>query len=251
LSYARLDAYARTEEGREVEMGLRFRKSFGIGKILRVNLGLRGVSLSGGVKGARLSIGKRGLRGSVGVPGSGLSWTSSVGGARARGTRAASRPAMSDASTVTWKSVGTAATWFGGVLTLACVFLVGGYKSGMLALIGGSVLALWRSRVSAGKHALESAVAAQEAQAVDQQRWESLASTFGVESATKIWHQQPWLGETVNEAIASFGQPDAVADDVTRAKRITVFKYGRLPGNNRWRFRLTFENSVVVGWAFA
>jgi uncharacterized protein DUF4236 len=45
-----------------------------LGKGLRLNLGKRGVSVSGGVRGARLTRGRRGTSYSVGIPGTGISY---------------------------------------------------------------------------------------------------------------------------------------------------------------------------------
>lgn len=55
-------------------MGLRFRKSFGLGKLLRLNWSLSGPSLSVGPRGASISVGSRGTYANIGLPGTGLSW---------------------------------------------------------------------------------------------------------------------------------------------------------------------------------
>jgi hypothetical protein len=59
-------------------MGLRFRKSMRIAPGIRVNLGLRSLSVSAGVRGVKYTTGTRGRRISVGLPGTGLSWTSNL-----------------------------------------------------------------------------------------------------------------------------------------------------------------------------
>ena len=56
-------------------MGLNFRKSLAIGKLIRLNFSKSGVSASAGVKGARISIGKNGVRETISLPGTGLSWS--------------------------------------------------------------------------------------------------------------------------------------------------------------------------------
>ncbi len=56
-------------------MGLNFRKSLSIGKLIRLNFSKKGVSVSAGVKGARISLGKGGVRETISLPGTGISWT--------------------------------------------------------------------------------------------------------------------------------------------------------------------------------
>ncbi len=56
-------------------MGLNFRKSLSIGKLVRLNFSKKGVSTSVGVKGARVSIGKNGVRETLTLPGTGISWS--------------------------------------------------------------------------------------------------------------------------------------------------------------------------------
>ena len=53
-------------------MSLIFRKSLSLGKLLRVNIGPNGPSLSVGPRGASVSISKRGTYINVGIPGSGM-----------------------------------------------------------------------------------------------------------------------------------------------------------------------------------
>jgi hypothetical protein len=56
-------------------MGLRFRKSFSLGKGARINLGKKSISASVGIPGLRATIGTSGTRGTIGAPGTGLSYT--------------------------------------------------------------------------------------------------------------------------------------------------------------------------------
>lgn len=66
-------------------MGLRFKKSIGLGKGVRLNLGKGSVGISAGAKGARVSVNsRRGATSSVGVPGTGLSYSSTSGGSSRR-----------------------------------------------------------------------------------------------------------------------------------------------------------------------
>lgn len=64
-------------------MGLRMRKSFSLGKGIRLNVGKKGVGVSFGTKGLRYSINSSGRRTTtVGIPGSGISYSTSTGGKR-------------------------------------------------------------------------------------------------------------------------------------------------------------------------
>ncbi len=53
-------------------MSLIFRKSLSLGKLLRVNIGKNGPSLSIGPRGTSVSIGNSGTHVNVGIPGSGM-----------------------------------------------------------------------------------------------------------------------------------------------------------------------------------
>lgn len=55
-------------------MGLRFRKVFSLGGLLRLNISKTGIGVGVGPRGFSLSIGSKGIRSSVGVPGSGVSY---------------------------------------------------------------------------------------------------------------------------------------------------------------------------------
>lgn len=55
-------------------MGWRFRRTLRLGSFLRLNLGLRGLSVSAGPRGAHLTHGPAGVTASVGLPGTGLSY---------------------------------------------------------------------------------------------------------------------------------------------------------------------------------
>jgi hypothetical protein len=60
-------------------MGFRYRKSINLGGGVRLNLSKKGVGLSMGIKGFRVSSGPRGHRVTVSIPGTGLSYTETVG----------------------------------------------------------------------------------------------------------------------------------------------------------------------------
>ena len=55
-------------------MGLRFRKVFSLGGLLRLNISKTGIGVGVGPRGFSLSIGSKGIRKSVGIPGTGLSY---------------------------------------------------------------------------------------------------------------------------------------------------------------------------------
>lgn len=65
-------------------MGFRFRKGLGFGP-LRINLSKRGIGTSIGVPGARITKSSSGRKYvTLGIPGTGLSWTKTLGSRRAR-----------------------------------------------------------------------------------------------------------------------------------------------------------------------
>lgn len=64
-------------------MGLRMRKSFSIGKGVRLNVGKKGIGVSFGTKGLRYSINSSGRRTkTIGIPGTGISYSTSTGGSK-------------------------------------------------------------------------------------------------------------------------------------------------------------------------
>lgn len=61
-------------------MGMRYRKSIGLGKGVRLNVGKGSLGVSAGVKGAHVSVNsKRGVTTSVGAPGTGVSYSKTTG----------------------------------------------------------------------------------------------------------------------------------------------------------------------------
>jgi len=65
-------------------MSFRFSRRVKLLPGVRVNMGLRGASLSVGGRGSTLNLSKRGVRTTLGIPGTGLSWTSSSTSRRRR-----------------------------------------------------------------------------------------------------------------------------------------------------------------------
>ena len=69
-------------------MGLRFRKSVKLAPGIKLNFGKKGVGMSFGGKGARFSVNSSGRStATLGVPGTGLSYSTSLGGKKKRTTK--------------------------------------------------------------------------------------------------------------------------------------------------------------------
>ncbi len=60
-------------------MGFRFRQTFRLGRLLRINLSKGGASVSAGRPGATLNVGPKGPKVTVGIPGTGMSYDQRVG----------------------------------------------------------------------------------------------------------------------------------------------------------------------------
>lgn len=73
-------------------MGLRLRKSIKLMPGLKLNLSKSGMSLTAGRRGACVNFSSRGTRATVGMPGTGISYSTKLGGAKARA--AAPQPVM-------------------------------------------------------------------------------------------------------------------------------------------------------------
>ena len=76
-------------------MGMRFRKSVKICKGLKVNFSKSGASVSLGGRGHSLTAGGRGVRATVGIPGTGLSYSTKIGGNSGRRKTTKSRKVSS------------------------------------------------------------------------------------------------------------------------------------------------------------
>ena len=60
-------------------MGFRFQKRIKVLPGVTINLSKSGASTSIGTRGAHVNIGKRGVKGTVGLPGTGISYSETVG----------------------------------------------------------------------------------------------------------------------------------------------------------------------------
>lgn len=95
-------------------MGLRFRKSFKIAPGVKINLNKKSAGVTLGTKGAHYTINTSGKRtASVGIPGTGLSYSTTSGGARKKSGRAPSRKA-------------TINKWIGILIAIAAIVCVAG-----------------------------------------------------------------------------------------------------------------------------
>jgi hypothetical protein len=56
-----------------------------------------------------------------------------------------------------------------------------------------------------------------------------------------------WVGQTQEQLVDSIGQPHDIDQKVLKTKKKEVWKYGYKCGN-RYGYRITLENEVVVGW---
>lgn len=68
-------------------MGFRFRKSFNLGAGLRLNVSTKGVGASWGSKWFRVGTGPSGTRAHANIPGTGLGWSTGLGGKKRRGRK--------------------------------------------------------------------------------------------------------------------------------------------------------------------
>ena len=63
----------------------------------------------------------------------------------------------------------------------------------------------------------------------------------------RILKKELWIGETLEQVVDSFGQPEDIEEKVSQTKTRRILKYGR---DKKMRFRLVIvvENGLVVGW---
>ena len=65
--------------------------------------------------------------------------------------------------------------------------------------------------------------------------------------AENILSQTVWEGETSEQLEMSLGKPVDIDQKVLKSKVKEVWKYGQR-GRNRFAYRVTLENGIVVGW---
>lgn len=223
-------------------MGFRFRRSIGLGRFLRLNVGKQSASVSVGVPGLRMNLGPRGPRVSAGIPGTGMSWNTAIG--------ASGSPVGSTAPAVALARRGRIGCW-----TVVAAFwllgLIASLSKGdtaivVLALVAAAFVGvfLWEGR----KRRLAAERFHAEQETARQQRWAYLAGRFGPDAAQKIWTGQLWVGETAEMLIESLGPPLERDEKLSRSRVLHTYKYRPLPGHNRWGLRIELENGCVVGW---
>jgi hypothetical protein len=64
---------------------------------------------------------------------------------------------------------------------------------------------------------------------------------------SRIMNHSYWQGQTAEQLRDSLGNPADVDESVLKTKTKEVWKYYRT-GKNRFRLRVTLENSRVIGW---
>jgi hypothetical protein len=225
-------------------MGFRFRKSFKLGPV-RLNLSKSGVGASVGVRGARIGVGPRGARVNVGIPGTGIGWEQRIsGGASPRANE------LALAAMATPPTSGISLSRIGGCLGVFLITVVALGLFGALGMSAGTAYVLAAFVAIGATIALKRRAARKRAEAeraADQQRYHDLASRFGDEAAQSIMVGQIWVGATADMVIEALGAPADTDERVLKTKTKHVYKYWPT-GPNRYAYRVTLEDGVVVGW---
>lgn len=99
-------------------MGFRFRKSVKIMPGVRMNFGKKGIGVRVGGKGGGISFGPSGTRASASIPGTGISYSSKLGGNKRKKTASASKTVKPQ----NYKPV-PLRVWY---IVVAALFLIGG-----------------------------------------------------------------------------------------------------------------------------
>lgn len=103
-------------------MGLRFRKSFSLGSLLRLNLSKSGVSVGVGPRGLNVNLGPRGIRRTIGIPGTGLYYQDSRSWETSTQTAQPSDPRVEGGTRASWIFIGLGIL----VAVIFAISLVGG-----------------------------------------------------------------------------------------------------------------------------
>jgi hypothetical protein len=84
--------------------------------------------------------------------------------------------------------------------------------------------------------------------AADEARKERIYQKYGhTEIADRIINKTVWVGETSEQLADSLGQPLDIDEAVLKTKKKETWKYYRKSAN-RYGFKITVENGVVIGW---
>jgi len=74
-----------------------------------------------------------------------------------------------------------------------------------------------------------------------------LDELWGPDVTNDILRRRLWLGESEDQVVCSFGEPDDVREIVTRTKTTEVYRYFET-GVDRFALKVSIEDGVVVGW---
>jgi len=136
-----------------------------------------------------------------------------------------------------------------GVASKGCIEAASSSSSG--SLIGGGlmvgVIAVVGFVMNARSQAQEKKRQAELQAAALQARYQNLAARFGDQAARAIMERKVWQGATHEMVQEAFGPPLAIDEKVLKTKTRHVYKYNQLTAN-RYGFKVTLENGVVVGW---
>jgi hypothetical protein len=258
-------------------MGFRLRRSIRLGKFLRLNLGAKSASVSVGVRGARVNLGSHGPRFTAGIPGTGVSYTTPLGGESK--FDAPGNNLSADAGS------GAFRTGCGCLLMIGALAGVGAItgvidqgNAGVAAAVAGILLcavvgaAMGRQRAKARE--VERRLEAErqlrlqaqreeaerqsqldeygrrkfeEARSADQRRWNELCARYGQENAERIWDRTLWVGCSDEMLVEMLGKPIDIDERVLKTKISKTFKYEQR-GKNRFALRIFVENGAVTGW---
>lgn len=84
-------------------------------------------------------------------------------------------------------------------------------------------------------------------QALSQRKYMLMERYGNEELVDNILNQVIWVGETDEQLRESLGEPEDIDQKVLKTKKKEVWKYGH-KGGNRYKFRITLDNDVIVGW---
>jgi hypothetical protein len=95
---------------------------------------------------------------------------------------------------------------------------------------------------------LKSVLADKAKKDAEKARKEWIYQKYGhTEIADKIINKTVWVGETKDQLLDSLGKALDIDERVLKTKRKEIWKYVR-KGVNRYGFKVTVENDIVVGW---
>jgi type II secretory pathway pseudopilin PulG len=228
-------------------MGFRFRKSFKMGP-LRLNLSKSGVGASLGVRGARIGVGPRGARLNVGIPGTGIGWEqrASLAAANQRAVTNTPTSGMSPSTAGCFGCLGFVVL-AGGIAAILQAATVEPGTASVIGVLGAVALIVWWNVHQKRKRAAAERAAQEAVQMAHQQRFQHLAGRFGEQAAHAIMAGNIWMGATAEMVLEALGPPIDTDEKVYKTKTKHVYKYWPT-GANRYAYRVTLENGVVVGW---